>query len=163
MLFKDHSRHTLQITTKSAHKGFKIYSLCKDNYLLSFIFASKSSRISELKTVRQLGLLPKDKLTPSALLVIQLCKELSSSLNYHLFCDNFFTITKLFNALRSIGIVWRGHTCYIDDQVTGQACAAESRDKRGFLLSFSPAPLHLHTYISSHLYIYISTHIIFVT
>ena len=108
VLFKGRSRHTLQITTKSAHKGFKIYSLCQDNYLLSFMFASKSSRISELKTVRQLGFLPKDKLTPSALLVIQLCKELPSSLNYHLFCDNFFTSTKLFKALRSIGIAASG-------------------------------------------------------
>ena len=72
------------------------------------MFASKSSRISELKTIRQLGFLPKDKLTPNALLVIQLCKELPSSLNCHLFCDNFFTSTKLFKALRSIGIAASG-------------------------------------------------------
>ena len=108
VLFKGRSRHTLQITRKSAHEGFKIYSLCQDNYLLSFMFTSKSSRISELKIVRQLGFLPKDKLSPSALLVIQLCKELLSSLNYHLFCDNFFTSTKLFKALRSIGIAASG-------------------------------------------------------
>ena len=40
--------------------------------------------------------------------MIQLCKELPSSLNYHLFCDNFFTSTKLFKALRSIGIAASG-------------------------------------------------------
>ena len=50
----------------------------------------------------------KDGLTVSALVVIQLCKEPPSFLDYHLFCDNFFTSTKLFKALRSIGIAASG-------------------------------------------------------
>ena len=108
VLFKGRSRHIMQITTKSAHKGFKIYSYCQDNYLLSFLFAFKFSKISQLKTARQLGFLIKDGLTLSALVVIQLCKELPPLLNYHLFCDNFFTSTKLFKALRSIGIAASG-------------------------------------------------------
>ena len=41
--FKDRSRHTLQITSKQAGKGIKVYSLCQDKYLISFLFASKVS------------------------------------------------------------------------------------------------------------------------
>ena len=40
---KGRSRHTLQITSKQAGKGFKVYSLCQDNYLISLLFASKVS------------------------------------------------------------------------------------------------------------------------
>ena len=56
------------------------------------------------KTARQLGFLAKDGLSDSALLIIQLCKTLPEPLNYTVFCDNFFTSTKLFKARRSLGI-----------------------------------------------------------
>ena len=62
------------------------------------------TKISQLKTTREMGFLAKDGLSDSALLVIQLCKTLPEPLNYTLFCDNFITSTKLFKALRSLGI-----------------------------------------------------------
>ena len=65
------------------------------------------SKISELKTARQLNF-PANKwnLTPSSLLVIQLCQSLPwySTLKYAVFLDNFFTNIKLFKALKTMGI-----------------------------------------------------------
>ena len=70
------------------------------------------TKISQLKTARKLGFLAKDGLSDSALLVIQLCKTLPEPLKYTLFCDNFFTSTKLFKALRSLGIAACGTAIY---------------------------------------------------
>ena len=47
ILFKGRSRHTLKMVAKEAGEGFKIYSLCEENYLLAFLFASKVSRMRE--------------------------------------------------------------------------------------------------------------------
>ena len=41
ILFKGRSKHTMNITSKAAGKGFKIYSLCCGNYLLGLHFASR--------------------------------------------------------------------------------------------------------------------------
>ena len=40
----------------------------------------------------------------SALMIVQIMKELPTSLTYTLFIDNFFSSTKLFKELRSLGI-----------------------------------------------------------
>ena len=39
--FDGHCRYTMEISSKIAGKRFKIYSFCQNNYLLSFLFASK--------------------------------------------------------------------------------------------------------------------------
>jgi hypothetical protein len=44
ILFRGRSCHTMQIATKAAGVGFKIYSLCQENYLYDFLFSSKVSR-----------------------------------------------------------------------------------------------------------------------
>ena len=44
ILFRGRSCHTMQIATKAAGVGFKIYSLCQENYLFDFLFTSKVSR-----------------------------------------------------------------------------------------------------------------------
>lgn len=41
VLFKGRSRHTMQLHVKEAGQGFKIYTLCKGNYLLATLFSSK--------------------------------------------------------------------------------------------------------------------------
>lgn len=65
------------------------------------------SKVNELKTARQLGF-PASKwnLTPSSLIVIQLCRNLPDfgTLKYVVFLDNFFTNVRLFKALKTIGI-----------------------------------------------------------
>ena len=43
ILFKGRSCHTMQIPTKAAGVGFKVYSLCQENYLFDFLFSSKVS------------------------------------------------------------------------------------------------------------------------
>jgi hypothetical protein len=44
ILFRGRSCHTMQIATKAAGVGFKIYSLCQENYLYDFLFSSKVSQ-----------------------------------------------------------------------------------------------------------------------
>ena len=44
ILFKGRSCHTMQIASKAAGIGFKVYSLCDNNYLFDFLFSSKVRR-----------------------------------------------------------------------------------------------------------------------
>ncbi len=56
-------------------------------------------------TVKQLGFsVSKWKLTSSFLMIIQLCKSLSSNLDFVVFMDNFFINARLFKALRLMNI-----------------------------------------------------------
>ena len=61
------------------------------------------TKVSQLKTARQLGFDARSKFSDSALLIIQLCKTLPAK-SYTLFVDNFFSSIKLFKALRTLGI-----------------------------------------------------------
>lgn len=51
ILFKGCSKHAMLIPTKQAGKGFQIYSLRYQNYMISFMFSSKAIKISSLKRV----------------------------------------------------------------------------------------------------------------
>lgn len=49
ILFRGRCRHTIQIASKTAGIGFKLYSLCQENYLIDFLFTSKVwSKISRI-------------------------------------------------------------------------------------------------------------------
>lgn len=100
ILFKGRSRHTMQIGTKAAGVGFKIYSLCSGSYLYNFLFASRVSKVSNLKK--------KPGFTDSSAVVYRLCQSLPSDRGYVVFMDNFFTNVKLLKALKNIGIGARG-------------------------------------------------------
>jgi hypothetical protein len=39
--FKGRSAHTMQLACKAAGVGFKLYSICQDNYLIDFLLTSK--------------------------------------------------------------------------------------------------------------------------
>lgn len=45
------NKHAMLIPSKQAGKGFQIYSLCYQNYMISFMFSSKAIKISSLKRV----------------------------------------------------------------------------------------------------------------
>ena len=51
ILFKGRSRHTLKMIAKVADEGFKIYSLCEANYLLTFLFSSKISWVKRRERI----------------------------------------------------------------------------------------------------------------
>ena len=94
--FKGWSKHTMILTTKAADQGFKIYSICHENYLCYFLFTSKICKIAELKRIRGL--------TDSSSVVVQLCKSLPVDLGYVVYTDNFFSCVKLFIALKELEI-----------------------------------------------------------
>ena len=74
-----------------------------DNLGPNSLLPAQLTKISELKTARQLGFpATKWNLTPSSLVVIQLCKDLPPANKFVLFVDNFFTNTRLFKALKTM-------------------------------------------------------------
>ena len=95
---KARCRHTMNIAAKAAGVGFKIYSLCVDNYLYNFRFASKITGIEGIPRSRKKGVLPE-----TSRVVIELLKALPSPWKYVVFVDNFFTKTDLFKHLKSLG------------------------------------------------------------
>jgi hypothetical protein len=117
--FRERFVHTMMLICKIAKVNFKLYSLCQKNYLIDFLFTSKiwsqnmknrvwkadiltqKVKISELKTTNQLDVsIIKWKFTSSFLMIIQLCKNLSSDLDFVLFTNNFFINARLFKVLR---------------------------------------------------------------
>lgn len=98
ILFKGRSRHAMNMVSKAAGYGFKLYSLCVENYLYSFLFTSKVSKIGLLERIKGLS--------DSSSVVLQLVKSLPTSIHpiYVVYMDNFFTNVKLYTALKELGI-----------------------------------------------------------
>jgi hypothetical protein len=102
--FKGRSKHAMMMNVKAAGKGFKIYSLCVENYIYAFKWTSKFTGITDLKKSKEFS--------PSAVLVMELCKELPDYYDgkYVCYVDNFFSSIKLFNRLRRMNVAAVG-TC----------------------------------------------------
>ncbi len=49
IFFKDASQSRMQMSTKAEGVVFETYSLCVENYLYNFLFASRVANISKLK------------------------------------------------------------------------------------------------------------------
>jgi hypothetical protein len=49
---KGRSKHTLQIPSKAAGKGYKVYALCTLGYLYDFVFTSRTEKIAEVGEVK---------------------------------------------------------------------------------------------------------------
>ena len=87
----------MQIGSKEAGVGFKIYSLCAENYLWDFVFTSPIHGISE--SIKVPGL------TDIGSIVYNLYKQLLNSLNrYIIYTDNFFANVDLYIVFRKIDI-----------------------------------------------------------
>ena len=96
ILFKDCSRHTMNMETKAASHNFKIYFLCVQNYLYNFLFTSKAFKISLLEKMKELS--------DSFSMVLQLVKSLPKPYSHVIYMKNFFTNVKLYTALKELGI-----------------------------------------------------------
>ena len=96
ILFKGHSRHTMNMRTKAASHDFKIYSLCVQNYHYNFLFTLKAFKISLLEKMKGLS--------DSSSMVLQLAKSLPKPYSHVIYMDNFFTNVKLYTALKELGI-----------------------------------------------------------
>ena len=82
------------IPTKAGGQGFKVYTLCWNNYILGAHFTSKIAKIDGLK--KQKGL------PDTSAVCLQLMKLLPA--NQHVcYLDNFFTRTELLRLLRGHG------------------------------------------------------------
>ncbi|ERF72396.1 hypothetical protein EPUS_07558 [Endocarpon pusillum Z07020] len=90
--FKGRSKHTIQMNSKAAGKGYKIYSLCCSNgYMVDFRFSSATEKVAEL------GGYP--EFSQSEAIVLDLAEPF-----YVLHLDNFFTTRKLYQRLYELGI-----------------------------------------------------------
>lgn len=98
------SKYTLQIPSKAAKKGYKIYSLCDHGYLLDFL--SKIAKISGLEDLKPTTeLYRKDAFNDSERAVLSLVKRIQTVYPdrdaFAVVLDNFFTSHRLYIELRA--------------------------------------------------------------
>jgi hypothetical protein len=96
ILFKGRFKHTMNILSKEADRGFKIYCLCSENYLYAFMYASKTTKIVDLHQIQDFS--------PSASMVVQIVKSLPRPYEYVVYLNNFFSSIDLFMALKALGV-----------------------------------------------------------
>ncbi len=100
--FKGRSKHTIQMNSKAAGEGYKIYSLCCSNgYLIDFKFSSATEKVAELEQY--------PGFSQSEAVVLTLAESLLARFPrprpfYVLHLDNFFTTRKLYQRLYELGI-----------------------------------------------------------
>ncbi len=80
ILFKGRFKHIMNIPSKEADRGFKIYCLCSENYLYAFMYASKITQIVDLHQIQDFS--------PSASMVVQIVKSLPRPYEYVVYLDN---------------------------------------------------------------------------
>ena len=118
---EERSKHTLQIETKTAAKGYKLYSICDPSgYLFDFLFSSKVVKVVENKQFTPTNPLYNSKntttplkrkrFTPTDRVALTLVHRLDRNwpnLQHILYMDNFFTNHRLFSELRA----WNHAAC----------------------------------------------------
>ena len=109
IMAKERTKYTLQILSKAAEKGYKIYSLCDHGYLLDFLFSSKIAKISGLEDLKPtIELHRKDVFTDSERAVLSLIKRIQTVYPerdaFAVVLDNFFTTHRLYTELRAWGV-----------------------------------------------------------
>jgi hypothetical protein len=102
------SKHTLQIPTKAAGKGYKAYMTYTISYLYNFVFISRTEKIAEVlkKNERQISTMVK-----------QLLQSLPNRGDGHvIYLDNFFSTVDLYSNLKRLGIGACG-TCKVGSDI----------------------------------------------
>ena len=100
--FKGRSKHTIQMNSKAADEGYKIYSLCCSNgYMIDFKFSSAIEKVAELRRYPDFS--------QSEAIVLDFAESLLARFPrpkpfYVLHLDNFFTTRKLYQRLYELGI-----------------------------------------------------------
>ena len=89
----------MQIASKVAGEGFKIYSLCVANYLFACYFASPIGP----KSTRIVGMQPVEDLPPTSAVCVRLAERLPKPWEYVIYLDNFFTREALLKHLKKLG------------------------------------------------------------
>ena len=87
---QERSKHTLQIPSKAAGKGYKAYMACTISYLYNFVFTSRTENIAEVlmeKNERQ-----------TTIMIKQLLQTLPNRGDGHVvYLDNFFSTVDLYS------------------------------------------------------------------
>jgi Transposase IS4 len=104
---KGRSKHTLQIDSKAAGEGYKLYLVADEDYCLDFLYSSKATGVAELRTFQPTSALyktVKNKLFSDSkaviLTLVDRLRDVYPSLPFSVIIDNFFTTYKLFSELR---------------------------------------------------------------
>jgi hypothetical protein len=91
------SKHILQIPSKAAGKGYKVYIAYIIGYLYNFVFTSRTEKIAQIpmkKNERQISIIIK-----------QLLQTLPNQGKGHVvYLNNFFSTVKLYSDLKKLGI-----------------------------------------------------------
>ena len=108
---KGRSKHTLQIDSKAAGEGYKLYIAADEDYCLDFLYSSKATGVAELRTFQPTSALYKTVKNKSfsdsetvVLTLVDRLREAHPSLPFSVVTDNFFTTHKLFSELREWGL-----------------------------------------------------------
>ena len=87
---KARSSHTMSVDAKEAGRGYKMYCMTDQGYLIGFQLTFRKRGIERLQTNRQLGIAKKEELSPTQRVVLQLMKSLpapSTAVMDNFFCD----------------------------------------------------------------------------
>jgi hypothetical protein len=101
--------HLIQIDSKAARKGYKIYTLACGSYLYDWIYTSKKAKVPQAKfyVPRSQGY-QDDAFTDTERTVLTLVEAMLKSqpegFQFQVIFDNFFTTTRLFDELRTWGV-----------------------------------------------------------
>src|SRR5450755_2086769 len=92
---KGRSQHTLQIPSKAAGKGYKVYALYSLGYLYNFVFISRTQKIAEVpvkKGVRYISIM-----------IQYLMRRLPNGSTRHvIYLDNFFITVSLLSTFKTL-------------------------------------------------------------
>lgn len=126
--FTGRSKHTIQMNSKAAGQGYKIYSLCCSNgYMVDFKFTSAQEKIAQMELFAEFS--------QSESVILNLAQSLLERFPrprpyYVLHMDNFFTTRALYQRLYELGIGANGTAKAGSGIPKELACLGEAMSKQ---------------------------------